>query len=98
MTKEITEKALEAFMKNAYWKGVYEKAPENVKRLYELSFARAENLISGEEDKKSTKLLYRQFEDSDWDYVISNSQNRMAKWGYKQARDQVRKNINNKMD
>lgn len=87
MTKEMTEKALAVFMKNPYWKEVYEKAPENVKRLYELSFARAEELISGEDDKEGTMSLYGQFENSDWDYLISNTQNSMAKWGYQKARE-----------
>lgn len=87
MTEEIKEKALVAFMKSPYWKGVYEKAPEKVKRLYELSFARAEKLITEEDDKEGTFALYRQFEDADWEYLIENTQNSMAKWGYKKARD-----------
>lgn len=87
MTGEITEKALGVFMKNPYWKGIYEKAPDKVKRLYELSFARAENLITGEDDKEGTLALYGQFEDADWEYLIENTQNSMAKWGYKKARE-----------
>ena len=87
MTEEIKEKALAAFMKSAYWKGIYEKATDKVKRLYELSFARAEKLITEEDDKEGTMALYRQFEDADWEYLIENTQNSMAKWGYKKARE-----------
>ena len=87
MTEEIKEKALGAFMKTPYWKGVYEKAPDKVKRIYELSFARAEKLITEEDDKEGTMALYRQFEDADWEYLIENTQNSMAKWGYQKARE-----------
>ena len=87
MTEEIREKALGVFMKNPYWKGVYEKAPDKVKRLYELSFARAESLITGEDDKNGTLALYSQFENPDWEYLMANTQNSMAKWGYKKARE-----------
>lgn len=55
----------------------------------ELSFARAEKLITEEDDKEGTMALYRQFEDADWEYLIENTQNSMAKWGYKKAREKV---------
>lgn len=87
MTEEIKEKALAAFMKSSYWEGIYAKAPDKVKRLYELSFARAEKLITEEDDKEGTLALYGQFEDADWEYLIENTQNSMAKWGYRKARE-----------
>ena len=92
MTDESKEKALTEFLKNPYWKGIYDKAPEKVKRLYELSFARAENLISADEDKAATESLYKEFDDSDWDYLIENTESNMARWGYRQARALYLKN------
>ena len=94
MTDEIKGKALKEFLKNPYWKDIYENAPEKVKRLYEFSFARAENLISADEDKRATESLYKGFDDSDWDYLIKNTESNMAKWGYRQARVQYRKKEN----
>lgn len=91
MTEENKKKALDAFLRNPYWKGIYEGAPEKVKRLYELSFARAENLIDAAEDKSGTESLYGEFEDADWQYLIDNTTNNMAKWGLHQAREKYQK-------
>lgn len=91
MKEEIKQKALDAFLKNKYWESIYNKAPDKVKIFYELSFARAENLIGDNEDKEGTIALYKAFDDSDWEYLISHTQNRMGKWGYKKARERYGK-------
>ena len=91
MTQEIKEKALDAFLKNPYWKGIYERAPEKAKKFYEIVFANSEGLLSQGEHVSSVHEIYGQFDDADWEYVIANTQNNMAKWGYKKAREKFGK-------
>ena len=68
------------------WKGIYDNAPANAKKFYEIVFANSEDLLSREEHISLVQETYKQFETADWDYVIEHTQNRMAKWGYKKAR------------
>lgn len=91
MTQEIKEQALAAFLKNPYWKGIYDKAPAKAKIFYEIVFANSEGLIPKEEHVSSIHEIYRQFDDADWEYIIANTRNKMAKWGYNKAREKFGK-------
>ena len=91
MTTEIKEKGLAAFLKNPYWKGIYEGASEKCKRYYEINFAASERLMSSEEHKAEVIEVYKTLDPADWEYLISHTQNNMGKWGFKNAREKYGK-------
>lgn len=86
MNKEKIEKTLAEFVKNPYWRSIYDNAPEKAKQFYRIRFAYAEKAISSVERNEEILELYKEFTPEDWDYVISNCENKMSAWGLEQAK------------
>ena len=94
------QKALDEFMTNAYWRALYEGAPEGAKRYYERIFARSCPLreLTDQEKEQSqaeSEALYRSLTDGDWDYIIGNTHWGMAKWGLNKKRGQYGQKVPN---
>ena len=91
MDEEKIQKALEKFIKNPYWKGIYEGAPEKAKEYYRYIFAGS--LEEGTDAVRSEALVkcYKEMGDDDWDYIIGHEEDRMGRWGLKQAREKYQK-------
>ena len=80
------QEAIDKFLKNPYWKDVFEKAPERCKEFYKQHFAYSLDAVDKTEHEKKVIDLYKSFSPTDWDYLIGYTQQRMGKWGYEQAR------------
>ena len=86
MNESKQNEAIEKFLKNPYWKGIYDKASEAAKTYYKVLFAASLGAIEGDEKKESFKSAYKGLSQDDWAYVIGHAENKMAKWGLEQAK------------
>jgi hypothetical protein len=91
MSDEKMQTAVNKFLKNPYWKGIYEGASENCKKFYEQNFAYSLDAVDKKEHTDIVVSLYKSFSDSDWDYLISHTNNQMSKNGYQKARENYSK-------
>ena len=69
----------EMFLKNPYWKAVYDNAPQKVKEYYKIAWdnnSKCSDTMFKEVDKKRDE-----FAQEDWLYIISQSHGR-AKYEY----------------
>ena len=70
----------ESFMKNPYWKNIYEKSSDNLKDYYKFKF----NMIDKEYANEAINTLRKMennFTKSDWEQLIAQSSGR-AKYEY----------------
>ena len=94
MNNEKMQAAIDRFLKDPYWKGIYEGASEKCKQFYDQNFAYSLQAVDPKEHTEATIAVYKELDASDWDYLISHSQNNMCKWGLKQAREKYGKKEN----
>lgn len=87
MDKAKIEEAVAEFVKNPYWKGIYDNAPPLAKQYYGIVFANSEGKVDENEAKEETLAMYKAFGDADWDYVIANTENKMVAWGMQKNRE-----------
>ena len=81
------EDAIAQFLKNPYWKDLYDKAPALCKEFYRYHFAHSLKAVEKKVYEDAVIGLYKKFSPEDWEYLISNTQSSMGKWGYRQARE-----------
>lgn len=85
------QEAVDKFLKNPYWKGVYDGASERCKQFYEQNFAYSLGAVKKEDHQREVIALYKTFAPADWDYLIGHTHQNMCKWGYEQARKKYEK-------
>lgn len=91
---EAIEKGHEVYFKNGYWKGVYDDAPEDAKKYFDLIFS----LYVGREDaeymkefKEAQKGMYEGLTDKGWDYLLENTSSNMEKSHLRKNREKYQK-------
>ena len=89
---EAIEKGHKRYFKNAYWKELYDDAPECAKRYYDLIFSQLdggnEEEVAGE-FRTRMEAAYKNMEDAGWEYLIHNTTNQMAKHALKEKRAKI---------
>ena len=88
---EAIEKGHTRYFKNSYWKSLYEDAPEDAKKYYDLIFSQ----LAGGNDKENEEefrtrldMAYKGLSDYGWEYLIHNTTNQMQKHHLEQKRHQ----------
>ena len=93
MGKGKKETAIEKFLKNAYWKELYENAPGNAQKYYEYLFMKSDGALEDSEREGIIIPIFKSMTSTEWDYVIENTLNKMGKWGLKKAREKYGKGV-----
>ncbi len=75
--------AINEYVKNPYWKEIYDNAPVNVKSYLSLDFYDDEFDLEVEEYLQEIKPIELKMTKSDWQYLIDNTENQIAKSHYK---------------
>ncbi len=80
--KEAIEKGKVRYLKNKYWKSIYDGAPECAKGWYDLIFS----LLDGGNDHENEEAfsmmmdsVYDSLDDAGWDYIIDHTTHKMER-------------------
>ena len=79
---EAIEKGHEVYFKNAYWKDVYENAPEDAKKYYDLMFSQYTGKDNPEYLKEfeiEKNKVYEGISGKGWNYLIAHANSNMLK-------------------
>ena len=91
---EAIEKGHEVYFKNAYWKDVYENAPEDAKRYYDLIFSQYVGRGDSEYNKEFMEEkdgMYGAMTENGWAYVMKHTTSNIAKSHLKKQREKFSK-------
>lgn len=84
MTKldEAIAKGHNRYFKNSYWKNLYEDAPDDAKKYFDLIFSQLDGGNDPENDgefRDRMAAAYRGLSDYGWEYLIHNTTNQAEK-------------------
>ena len=84
--KEKMDGALNRFLKNAYWKEIYENAPsEKCKEYYNIGFCCSIGKYSGDEFNGERARLVEEMDVKDLEYLLGHESNQRLRSNYKAA-------------
>lgn len=90
--EEAIEKGHKRYFKNSYWKGLYDDAPEDAKKYYDLIFSQLDGATEPDNlpvFKEMMEGVYQGMSEAGWNYLINNTSNQMAKFHLEQKREQL---------
>ncbi len=91
---DAIDKSHEVYFKNSYWKDVYEGAPEDAKRYYDLIFSQYVGRDDSEYDKEfkeEQEKTYCDMTEKGWEYLLKHTTSNMMKTHLKKQREKYSK-------
>lgn len=92
---EAIEKGHQRYFKNSYWKDLYDEAPDDAKKYYDLIFSQldgGDEKENEEEFKSRLSAAYSGMSEEGWKYLIDNTTSQMEKFHLKQKKEFFLKN------
>ena len=90
---EAIAKGHDRYFKNSHWKSLYNEAPSDAKKYYDLIFSQ----LDGGDDKENEEAFkarlssaYREMSEEGWKYLIDNTTSQMEKNHLKQKKASVK--------
>lgn len=92
--QEAIEKGHKRYFKNSYWKELYEDAPVDAKKYYDLIFSQLDGGSEQENDADFKAMMedaYQSMSEEGWEYLINNSTNQMVKSNLRKKKEKYSK-------
>jgi hypothetical protein len=90
--QQAIEKGHKRYFKNSYWKGLYNDAPSDAKKYYDLIFSQLDggnDKENEEEFKTMMEETYRNMSEEGWKYLIENTTNQMGKYHLRKKKENL---------
>lgn len=92
--QEAIEKGHKRYFKNAYWKGLYDDAPEDAKKYYDIIFSQLDGGDDPENEEEFRSMMestYKNMSEGGWEYLTNNAASLMEKDHLRKKKDQFAK-------
>ena len=92
--QEAIEKGHKRYFKNSYWKELYDEAPADAKKYYDLIFSQLDGGNDKENEVEFKSMMddaYKNMSEAGWKYLIEHSTNQMSKYHLRKKKEEFSK-------